>query len=113
MTEADKAQAQLAGDAASGGRLGQLVLDLWQRTRIDWGFASDRLADSFRRERKLRSDERRFAAETLYGMIRHWRVDELWPGRASPRRCGPIASACCLPGVEGGLGGEVRGGMRR
>ena len=48
MTEADKAQAQLAGEAASGGRLGQLVLDLWQRTRIDWGFASERLAESFR-----------------------------------------------------------------
>jgi 16S rRNA (cytosine967-C5)-methyltransferase len=77
MTEADKAQAQHAADAAAGGPLGRLVLDLWQRTRIDWGFASDRLADAFRRERRVRSDERRFAAETLYGMIRHLRrVDE-------------------------------------
>ncbi|HWM84902.1 MAG TPA: RsmB/NOP family class I SAM-dependent RNA methyltransferase [Kofleriaceae bacterium] len=69
------------------------MLDLWQRTRIDWGFASERLADGFRRERGLRSDERRFAAETLYGMIRHLRrVDEalaaggLRPGGPAPDR---------------------------
>ncbi len=93
MTEADKAQAQLAADAAAGGTLGRLVLDLWQRTRIDWGFASERLAGAFRRERRLRSEERRFAAETLYGMIRHLRrVDEalaaggLRPGGPAPDR---------------------------
>jgi 16S rRNA (cytosine967-C5)-methyltransferase len=109
MTEVDKAQAQLAGDAASGGRLGKLVLDLWQRTRIDWGFASDRLADSFRRERKLGSDERRFAAETLYGMIRHLRrVDEalaaggLRPGGAAPDRERMLAYLV----LEGGLAVE-------
>jgi 16S rRNA (cytosine967-C5)-methyltransferase len=93
MTEADKAQAQLAGEAAAGGPLGRLALDLWQRTRIDWGFASERLAEAFRRERRLRSEERRFAAETLYGMIRHLRrVDEalaaggLRPGGGAPDR---------------------------
>jgi 16S rRNA (cytosine967-C5)-methyltransferase len=93
MTEASKAQASLAHEAAAGGPLGHLVLDLWQRTRIDWGFASDRLADAFRRARRLRSDERRFAAETLYGMIRHLRrVDEaliaggLRPGGPAPDR---------------------------
>ena len=93
MTEAGKAQAQLAAETAAGGPLGRLVLDLWQRTRIDWGFASDRLAEAFRRERRLRSDERRFASETLYGMIRHLhRVDEalaaggLRPGGAAPDR---------------------------
>ena len=93
MTEAGKAQAQHAADAAAGGPLGRLVLDLWQRTRIDWGFASERLADAFRRERRVRSDERRFAAETLYGMIRHLRrVDEalaaggIRPGGPAPDR---------------------------
>jgi len=93
MTEADKAQGQLAAEVASGGRLGRLVLDLWQRTRIDWGFASDRLAEAFRRERRLDSDERRFVAETLYGMIRHLRrLDEgltaggLRPGGPAPDR---------------------------
>jgi 16S rRNA (cytosine967-C5)-methyltransferase len=106
MMEVDKAQGQLAVEAASGGPLGRLVLDLWQRTRIDWGFASDRLADAFRRERKLRSEERRFAAETLYGMIRHLRrVDEalsaggLRPGGAAPDRERLLAYLV----LEGGL----------
>jgi 16S rRNA (cytosine967-C5)-methyltransferase len=106
MTEADKAQGQLASDAASGGPLGRLVLDLWQRTRIDWGFASERLADGFRRERRLRSEERRFAAETLYGMIRHLRrIDEalraggLRPGGGAPDRERLLAYLV----LEGGL----------
>jgi 16S rRNA (cytosine967-C5)-methyltransferase len=77
MTEADKAQGRLAADAAAGGHLARFILDLWQRTRIDWGFVSDRLADAFRRERRVGSAERRFASETLYGMIRHLRrLDE-------------------------------------
>src|SRR5262245_16261440 len=50
-----------------------LVLDLWTKTRIDWGFATDRLAMAFRRHRSLRSSERRAVAETLYGMIRQLR----------------------------------------
>ncbi len=62
--------------AAALGPLGTLTLELWQRTRIDWGFASDRLAAEFRK-RKLGGRERRFVAETLYGMIRHARrIDE-------------------------------------
>ncbi|HTE51444.1 MAG TPA: RsmB/NOP family class I SAM-dependent RNA methyltransferase [Kofleriaceae bacterium] len=91
------------------GPLGRLVLDLWQRTRIDWGFASDRLAEAFRRERRLRSDERRFAAETLYGMIRHLRrVDEalaaggLRPGGPAPDRERLLAYLV----LEGGLAPE-------
>lgn len=90
MTEADKAQ---VSEAASGGPLGQLVLELWQRTRMDWSFASDRLADAFRKNRRLGSRERRFAAETLYGMIRQLRrLDEalaaggLRPGGPAPDR---------------------------
>ena len=77
MTDRDKAQERALGEAAAAGPLGRLVLDLWQRTRIDWGFASDRLADAFRTQRTLGSHERRFAAETLYGMVRHARrIDE-------------------------------------
>ncbi|MCP5089710.1 MAG: hypothetical protein GY949_02175, partial [Gammaproteobacteria bacterium] len=78
MTETDKAQeAQLVRSLASGKELAPLVLDLWQRTRMDWSFASDRLAEEFRRRRELGSSERRFIAETLYGMIRHGpRLDE-------------------------------------
>jgi 16S rRNA (cytosine967-C5)-methyltransferase len=54
-------------------RVRDLVLELWTRTRIDWGFASDRIAEAFRRERSLGSRERREVAETLYGMIRQAR----------------------------------------
>jgi 16S rRNA (cytosine967-C5)-methyltransferase len=50
-----------------------LVLELWTKTRIDWGFATDRLAASFRRQKSLPSAERRLVAETLYGMIRQVR----------------------------------------
>jgi len=50
-----------------------LVLELWTKTRIDWGFARDRLAAAFRRQKSLRSAERRVVAETLYGMIRQLR----------------------------------------
>ncbi|MCA9678745.1 MAG: hypothetical protein KC464_27195, partial [Myxococcales bacterium] len=50
-----------------------LLLELWQRTRLDWSFVSDRLSVTFRRERSLGSSERRFVAETLYGMVRHLR----------------------------------------
>lgn len=54
----------------SSNRVRDLVLSLWTRTRIDWGFASERIAEVFRRERSLGSRERREVAETVYGMIR-------------------------------------------
>jgi 16S rRNA (cytosine967-C5)-methyltransferase len=54
-------------------RVRDLAIELWTRTRIDWGFASDRIAEAFRRERSLGSRERRDVAETLYGMIRQAR----------------------------------------
>jgi 16S rRNA (cytosine967-C5)-methyltransferase len=57
----------------SSNRARDLVLELWTRTRIDWGFASERIAEAFRRERGLGSSERRQVAETLYGMIRQAR----------------------------------------
>ncbi len=56
-----------------GGRLRALVLELWQRTRMDWGFVTDRLATTFRKETWIGSHERRFVGETLYGLVRHLR----------------------------------------
>ncbi len=57
----------------AGGRVRALLLELWQRTRLDWGFVSDRLSQTFRKESWLGSSERRFVAETLYGLVRHLR----------------------------------------
>jgi 16S rRNA (cytosine967-C5)-methyltransferase len=74
MTEDDKAQdRRLANHVVAGGRLRALVLELWQRTRIDWGFVTDRLSATFRKERWIGAQERRFVAETLYGLVRHLR----------------------------------------
>ena len=56
-----------------GGRLRALVLELWQRTRMDWGFVTDRLATTFRKETWIGAHERRFVGETLYGLVRHLR----------------------------------------
>ena len=38
----------LAAQLIEGGRLRALVLELWQRTRMDWGFVTDRLSTTFR-----------------------------------------------------------------
>ncbi len=57
----------------SGNKTRDLILELWTRTRIDWGFATDRIAEAFRRRRDLGSHERREVAEALYGMIRQAR----------------------------------------
>jgi hypothetical protein len=76
MTDSMKSQAQdlrLSAAVISGGRLRTLILELWQRTRLDWGFVSDRLSQTFRKETWVGAHERRFIAETLYGMVRHLR----------------------------------------
>ncbi len=64
---------KLASVVADGGRLRALILELWQRTRMDWGFVTDRLATTFRKETWIGSHERRFIGETLYGLVRHLR----------------------------------------
>jgi len=64
---------KLAAQLVEGGRLRALVLELWQRTRMDWGFVTDRLATTFRKETWIGSHERRFVSETLYGLVRHLR----------------------------------------
>lgn len=73
---------QLAAQVADGGRLRALLLELWQRTRMDWGFVTDRLATTFRKETWVGSHERRFVSETLYGMVRHLRRIDLALERA-------------------------------
>lgn len=55
------------------GRLRALVLELWQRTRMDWGFVTDRLSTTFRHEKWLGAHDRRFVGEVLYGLVRHLR----------------------------------------
>ncbi len=79
MTDSEKSQEQelLRSSANRDGSLNSLILELWQQTRMDWGFATDRLAKVFRRERSLGSSERRFVAEVLYSMIRHARRIDL------------------------------------
>ncbi len=68
---------QLAAHVAVGGRLRALLLELWQRTRMDWGFVTDRLATTFRKETWIGAHERRFVSETLYGLVRHLRRIDL------------------------------------
>src|SRR5690349_6534238 len=68
---------QLALHVADGGRLRALLLELWQRTRMDWGFVTDRLAQTFRKETWIGAHERRFVSETLYGLVRHLRRIDL------------------------------------
>lgn len=53
------------------------MLELWQRTRMDWGFVTDRLASTFRKETWIGAHERRFVGETLYGLVRHLRRVDL------------------------------------
>lgn len=67
------ADKKLASHVADGGRLRALLLELWQRTRMDWGFVTDRLSQTFRRESWVGAHERRFVSETLYGLVRHLR----------------------------------------
>jgi 16S rRNA (cytosine967-C5)-methyltransferase len=73
---------ELAATVAEGGRLRALVLELWQRTRMDWGFVTDRLAVTFRKEKWLGASERRFVGDTLYGLVRNLRRVDLALERA-------------------------------
>jgi len=80
---------KLALAVAEGGALRSVLLELWQRTRMDWGFVTDRLAIAFRTEKWLGSHERRFVAETLYGMVRHLRRIDLAIDRGRPTKRAP------------------------
>ena len=74
---------------ADGGKLRALLLELWQRTRMDWGFVTDRLAVTFRKEHWIGAHERRFVSETLYGMIRNLRRIDLALERARKTKQAP------------------------
>lgn len=99
MIDGDKAQTtaraeqsisrQLAHQLIHGGRVGSTILELWQRTRMDWGFVTDRLSSVFRRERWIGSHERRFISETLYGLVRHLRRIDLAISLISRRTASP------------------------
>jgi 16S rRNA (cytosine967-C5)-methyltransferase len=64
---------KLASIVLEGGRLRATLLELWQRTRMDWGFVTDRLSATFRKETWIGAHDRRFISETLYGLVRHLR----------------------------------------
>ena len=100
-----------------------LVLDLWDRSRRGWGFASDHLAALFRQERDLSGPEKAWISQTLYGMIRQARRLEHALSDSSPSgnarlvawrllegEIGVDAAARELPGIDWGsvLGVDVR-----
>ncbi|HEX7835830.1 MAG TPA: hypothetical protein VF469_00125, partial [Kofleriaceae bacterium] len=93
----------LASHIVDGGRLRALVLELWQRTRMDWGFVTDRLATTFRKETWIGSHERRFVSETLYGLVRHLRrIDAaLARGRKAQRAPRDLERLLALLVLEG------------
>ena len=97
------ADKKLASHVVDGGRLRALVLELWQRTRMDWGFVTDRLATTFRKEAWIGSHERRFVGETLYGLVRHLRrVDAaLARGRKTSRAPRDLERLLALLVLEG------------
>lgn len=57
----------------SSDRARALVLELAEEARAEWGFATDILARAFRDHRSLSSSERRWVAETTYGLLRQER----------------------------------------
>src|SRR3954467_12240788 len=97
------ADRKLASTVVDGGRLRALVLELWQRTRMDWGFVTDRLAAGFRKDTWLGSHERRFVGETLYGLVRHLRrIDAaLARGRRTERAPRDLERLLALLVLEG------------
>lgn len=80
---------------AEPGRLREVMLDAWQRTRMDWSFARDGLTSLLRKQAGLGPAERRAVTETVYGMIRHLRrLDEaLVAGGVARRTAGPPPDA--------------------
>ncbi len=80
---------KLAEAVAEGGKLRATVMELWQRTRMDWGFVTDRLSVTFRKERWIGAHERRFISETLYGIVRNLRRIDLALERARKTKQAP------------------------
>ena len=101
----------LAAQVADGGRLRALVLELWQRTRMDWGFVTDRLAVTFRKETWIGAHERRFVSETLYGLVRNLRRVDLALERGRKVKQAPrdLERLVALLVLEGQLDAERAG----
>ncbi len=97
------ADRKLAAQVVEGGRLCAVLLELWQRTRMDWGFVTDRLATAFRKESWIGSHERRFVSEALYGLVRHLRrIDAaLARGRRTERAPRDLERLLALLVLEG------------
>ncbi|MBC7973888.1 MAG: hypothetical protein H7138_02805, partial [Myxococcales bacterium] len=70
---------------------------------MDWGFVTDRLATTFRKETWIGSHERRFVGETIYGLVRHLRrVDAgLARGRRTQRQPRDLERLLALLVLEG------------
>lgn len=84
----DKLQASnLLRALTEPGRMRDVLLDVWQRTRMDWSFARDGLGAALRKQAGLGPGERRVMTEIVYGMIRHLRrLDEALVAGGLPRR---------------------------
>lgn len=92
MSDQDKSrETELMHRVAAPGALRDVLLDMWQRTRIDWSFARDGLGAALRKQAGLGPRERRGVTELLYGMIRHLRrLDQaLAAGGMTLRAAGP------------------------
>ena len=118
MPDLDRlADKKLAAAIAEGGRLRALVLELWQRTRMDWGFVTDRLATTFRKETWIGAHERRFVSETLYGLVRHLRRVDLAISRGrktaqAPRDLERLLALLVLDGLlPAGRAAQVEPGL--
>jgi 16S rRNA (cytosine967-C5)-methyltransferase len=57
-------------EAARGARVRPRVVEIYAAAAADWNRAAGIVGRSFRSARELRSHERRFASEAVYGMIR-------------------------------------------
>ncbi len=71
-------------DAARDGRVRRRVIDIYARAASDWAQAAAATGRSLRGARELRSHERRFVAEAVYGMIRARRRLAFACGREDP-----------------------------
>lgn len=76
MMEKREAQEDELCKSVASGALHPVVIQVWQKTRIDWSLAGEGISDALRKHR-LGSRERRYAVEVIYGMVRHLRrLDE-------------------------------------
>ena len=73
MSESEKHENLNIIRSSIGGEIEDLIVAIWERTRLDWGYLKDSLSSVFRENKGLGSSERRLVAESIYGMVRHKR----------------------------------------